>query len=334
VDLDLAQVRAFVAVVDHGHFGRAAQELALSQQALSKRVARLESRLGRLLERGRGGVGLTPAGERFLPSARQVLEVADHAVAEARQAPGPPLRVDVWSEIQSPARAMRDLARAHPDLVIELSMRRDLVEALAAVHRHELDVAFGNVANLHRPLSPELTAELVMTDPIAVLVNARSALAEREHVTPADLAREGLWFPMAGSSQELRAFTEEYAESIGATLVSAGSNVGIEAVVDRVATDPTVVAPVAATWPLTGRADVRVVPLRPAPHFPWYAVWRTTSAHPSLPRILRALRAERPSRVTRHGSWLPKGVEVPGNEGVEAGRVRTARPPPTIRCGR
>ena len=32
VDLDLAQVRAFVAVVDHGHFGRAAQTLAVSQQ--------------------------------------------------------------------------------------------------------------------------------------------------------------------------------------------------------------------------------------------------------------------------------------------------------------
>ena len=71
MDLDLAQVRAFVAVVDHQHFGRAASSLSLSQQALSKRVARLEAQVGLLLERRRGGIGLTAAGERLLPSARQ-----------------------------------------------------------------------------------------------------------------------------------------------------------------------------------------------------------------------------------------------------------------------
>jgi DNA-binding transcriptional LysR family regulator len=82
VDLDLAQVRAFVAVVEHRHFGRAAESLNLTQQALSKRVARLEQRLGRLLDRRRGGITLTAAGERFLPGARRMLEVADRAVAD------------------------------------------------------------------------------------------------------------------------------------------------------------------------------------------------------------------------------------------------------------
>ena len=33
------------------------------------------------------------------------------------------------------------------------------------------------------------------------------------------------------------------------------------------------------------------LPLRPAPRYPWYAVWRTATTHPSLPRVLRALRA-------------------------------------------
>jgi DNA-binding transcriptional LysR family regulator len=46
VDLDLANVRAFVAVVEQRHFGRAAATLHLTQQALSKRVARLEARSG------------------------------------------------------------------------------------------------------------------------------------------------------------------------------------------------------------------------------------------------------------------------------------------------
>ena len=56
MDLDLARVRAFVAVADEGHFGRAAAALSVSQQGLSKRVARLEAELGvRLLTRSAGG---------------------------------------------------------------------------------------------------------------------------------------------------------------------------------------------------------------------------------------------------------------------------------------
>jgi DNA-binding transcriptional LysR family regulator len=293
VDLDLAQVRAFVAVVDHGHFGRAAQTLAVSQQALSKRIARLEDRLGPLLERRRGGVVPTSAGQRFLPAARRLLDIADHAVGDLRQAPAGPLRVDVWSELQSPAQAMRAIASERPDIVLQLSMRRDLAEALGALERHEIDLAFGNVTGVAQPLSSELTAELLMTDTIAGLVSADSELAKREHITPADLARNGIWWPMAGSSEELRAFVEEYARSIGAPLVADGANVGLEAAVERVAADPTLIAPIVATWPLVARDDVRVVPLRPAPEYPWYGVWRTANAHPSLRHVLGALREAR-----------------------------------------
>ncbi|MGW0451189.1 LysR family transcriptional regulator, partial [Streptosporangium sandarakinum] len=74
MDLDLAQVRAFVLTAEELHFGRAAVELSISQQALSKRIAALESRLGaRLLDRGGQGVRLTEAGRRFLAPARQAL---------------------------------------------------------------------------------------------------------------------------------------------------------------------------------------------------------------------------------------------------------------------
>jgi DNA-binding transcriptional LysR family regulator len=193
VVLDLAQVRAFVAAVDHRHFGRAARALNVTQQALSKRVARLETALGaRLLERGPGGVEVTAAGERLLPGARRMLEVADRAVAEVRQTPVAPLRVDVWGEVHPPARLVRAAARERPEIVVEISMRRDLSSAVGALERHELDLAFGNVANLERPLPGEMSAELVTTDPIAVLVNARGALAARDHVTPADLAQHGI----------------------------------------------------------------------------------------------------------------------------------------------
>jgi DNA-binding transcriptional LysR family regulator len=96
VDLDLAQVRAFVATAGELHFGRAATRLFLSQQALSKRIARLEDELGvQLFVRGKHAVELTEAGHRFLPPARQFLADGDRAVAAARNT-SRPLRVDVW----------------------------------------------------------------------------------------------------------------------------------------------------------------------------------------------------------------------------------------------
>lgn len=294
MDLDLAQIRAFVAVVDQGHFGRAARSLSLTQQALSKRVARLEAQLGTLLERRTGGVGLTAAGERLLPGARQLLEVADFMISTAREAPPAPLRVDVWSDVQLPAALMRAVARADPGLVVELSMRRDLTAAVAALQRHELDLAFGNIAALDTPLPQGLSSELIGTDTLSALVNTGGPLAERDHLTPGDLARNGIWWPLAGSSGELQAYVTRYAESIGAPLVNVGVNLGLGAYVDLVSADPSALTMVAATWPLSDRPGVRVVPVHPAPQYPWYAIWRTASPHPTLPGVLRSLR-------TRHG---------------------------------
>src|ERR1700733_3770492 len=107
MDLALAQVGAFVAVVDEAHFGRAAQALSISQQAVSKRVARLEAELGaRLLTRNANGVMLPPPGRLFLEPARRALAAGDLATAAARQHERP-LRVDVWGHLFAPMRTVR-----------------------------------------------------------------------------------------------------------------------------------------------------------------------------------------------------------------------------------
>src|SRR3954466_10986277 len=92
-DLDLALVRAFAVTAETLHFGRAAEHLNTSQQALSKRIARLEAVLAvRLFER-EGGTRRTEAGERFLPAAREALAAGERAVAAVTCA-GPVVRID------------------------------------------------------------------------------------------------------------------------------------------------------------------------------------------------------------------------------------------------
>jgi LysR family nitrogen assimilation transcriptional regulator len=67
-------LRAFVVVARHGSFAQASAELCIAQSALSKRVQRLEHRMGApLLERHARGVALTPAGHTFLARAQRLV---------------------------------------------------------------------------------------------------------------------------------------------------------------------------------------------------------------------------------------------------------------------
>ncbi|MFF4794435.1 LysR family transcriptional regulator [Streptomyces sp. NPDC001276] len=82
MDLNLHLVRYLVAVVDEGHFGRAAEKLYISAPALSQQVRKLEHTLGvELIDRSAHPVHPTTAGHRFLAEARHALAAADRAVA-------------------------------------------------------------------------------------------------------------------------------------------------------------------------------------------------------------------------------------------------------------
>jgi DNA-binding transcriptional LysR family regulator len=89
VQVELRQLRYFVAVAEELHFRRAAERLLLTQPALSHQIARLERQLGvRLLERDRRSVALTPAGATLLEGARRALFDIDQSIAATRWTSG------------------------------------------------------------------------------------------------------------------------------------------------------------------------------------------------------------------------------------------------------
>lgn len=87
VDLSPAELRLLIAVESTGSFTAAGREVGLSQSAVSHAVREAERRVGAVLfERGRQGARPTPAGERALVHARQILRQLELLRTEARDA--------------------------------------------------------------------------------------------------------------------------------------------------------------------------------------------------------------------------------------------------------
>ncbi|MGV0384769.1 hydrogen peroxide-inducible genes activator [Corynebacterium sp. 22_2729] len=85
----VAQLRTFVTIAEHGHFGTAASHLGISQPSLSQALAALEAGLGvQLIERSTRKVIVTPVGRGLLPFAQATLESLETFVSHARGAHG------------------------------------------------------------------------------------------------------------------------------------------------------------------------------------------------------------------------------------------------------
>ncbi|MEU9454492.1 LysR family transcriptional regulator [Streptomyces sp. NPDC048277] len=137
-NIELRHLRAFAAVARHRSFTRAAEELLITQPALSRTVAQMEAGLGvRLLDRSSRGVALTDTGAEFLVHAERTLAAFDGAVAAARRESV--LRLgfswllpDPWAQ-----RAIAGFERA-TDARVELVRCDDPLDAL---HRQAVDIS-------------------------------------------------------------------------------------------------------------------------------------------------------------------------------------------------
>ncbi|MEU0811856.1 LysR family transcriptional regulator [Streptomyces sp. NPDC005970] len=154
--MELQQMRYVVAVAETNSFTRAAERCLVVQSALSHQIARLERELGaRLFERTSRRVRLTPAGEAFLPAARQCLGAAERAAAEVAAAVGEVrgrLAVGLIPTVTAAdiPEALRDFRGRYPQVRVNLRVGAsdDLVEQ---VRQGSIDVAFLGLPTTARP---------------------------------------------------------------------------------------------------------------------------------------------------------------------------------------
>lgn len=86
MNIDLEDLKAFVATAEMQSFRAAAESIHLSQPALTRRVQKLETTLGvALLERTTRRVSLTVVGRDFLPRARRILDDLETSLLSVRE---------------------------------------------------------------------------------------------------------------------------------------------------------------------------------------------------------------------------------------------------------
>ena len=127
----LAAVRAFEAAGRHENFSRAADELGMTQAAISYQIRQLEDRVGKpLFVREKGRVRLSEAGQRLLPAVTSgfvgIAEAFDALRDEDAEVLSISAAVSVGGAWLS-SRIGRFQVR-HPDIAVRMSLANELVD--------------------------------------------------------------------------------------------------------------------------------------------------------------------------------------------------------------
>lgn len=193
--MELRHLRYFTTVADAQNVTRAAARLHLAQPALSRQLTDLENEIGvKLMERGRHGVRLTPAGREFHRRARMLLADANRAADAARDAGGVVagrLALGFFSALQLDhlAPVVQAFRKDFPK--VQMGFVNDSHEAqLQGLRDGSLDVAFLDLSKA----PPDCERLVVWRIPFMVVLPARHRLARKKVIELGDLNGEDFVF--------------------------------------------------------------------------------------------------------------------------------------------
>jgi hypothetical protein len=328
IDLDLANVRAFVVAAHELHFGRAPGKLFLSQQGLSKRISRLEANLGvTLFVRTAGSVSLTDAGRRFWPHAERLVELANAAAAAAQPASASPLRVDVWGHVQQPLQLVREIFERNEAVQVEVGMA-------GARPRRSMRCSPARST----PRSPTSTTSTARSRPRSS-AGARLRTRRRQRVrrpSPRGAARGLAARPrpapdvVAEGRRSTRTATvaTQFASEHGIVLDLHGRNLGAEHLVHVLADNPDRLSHYRADGPLPPDVPVRVIPIvEPVLLYPW----RCCGCGPTPIPCCRSSSPRRPRCLSRASA--PTAGDASSSIRSHFELTQRTQPPITIAAG-
>lgn len=284
-NVTLRQLKVFEAVANHLSFSRAAEELHLTQPAVSMQVQALAEQAGvPLFEQLGKKIYLTSAGEELLRHVRRIaqqLREAGDALAAIRGAKGGRLTLGVVSTAKYFApRLLVAFRKLHPEAELHLGVfnREALVHQLAD---NQIDLAIMGAP----PNDFETVSSVFADHPHVIIAAADHPLASRKRMDPADLVNEPFLIRESGSGT--RGAMERFFAGYGVQLantIEMGSNetikqavmagmglsfisehtIGLELAAGRLVRLPVAGTPVMRQWYVVHRADKQLLPMTTA----------------------------------------------------------------------
>lgn len=307
--MEVHEAKAFLAVAEELHFGRAAATLRIAQPPLSRLIKSIEKSLGaQLFERSTRQVSLTPAGAALVEPARELVAASEQArTAVAKSMTGETGRVRLGFAGASINRKVGELARHvrthRPGVHLELHGSQFSHTAMQKVLDGSLDVAIGRWDFI----PSELRSSVIGHEEVMVVLPSNHPLAEAPRVEMSQLAEESWVILPAGPGAALQNRLTSLATAAGfvprvaqvapdswtlVVLVAAqiGCALSLDTVRDNVSSDGVVFRPLAQPQrPL----DVQLV-------------WRAADPNPALRAVVRLAQ-------NLYGDPRGQAAEVPGS---------------------
>jgi DNA-binding transcriptional LysR family regulator len=296
MNVEMRHLRAFVALAEELHFGRASQRLYLTQPALSQTLRQLEASVGgRLVERTTRSVALTANGLAFLADARAVIAAYDTALARAaraaRQEQGI-LRVgyQIGAALEIAPIVLRAYAERYPSVSVELR-EFDFGEPFAG-----LDVGLVDVAFVKMPLEDErLAYEFLEHETIFAGLAPSHPLAQRSSIAIAEILDDPIVAaPRAAGPWRDFWLATEYRGGKPPKVVLEAANFDSE--LQAVAVGKAITITSLATTKYYARPGVVFVPIHDLPPVTVVLAWfadATSQLTDALVEVTRAVLAER-----------------------------------------
>jgi DNA-binding transcriptional LysR family regulator len=318
--LDLKHLRYFLAICKAGTYARAAEDLGITQSALTQSIVRLEQNLGvRLLERGRHGAAPTAHGQLLYPRAQVMLAEAEAAAGELRhttEMSRAKVAVGLGKSIVGNVmpEAIRRLRMSRPDVAITV-LEGWSPELFARLLQGELDFVV-SAPLPHYVVDLELRQERLFSQHEAVLIGRRHPLAAQETIDLAELSR-CLWvLPPEGNGRTRflrRVFQDAGLDPPAQAVRSDSTQIGIGLLRSGLAVAHGVLEVVREQM---NDDEFRVVPIQALSlERPVYVTLRRRSRlQPAAQRFLdvvRAVCADRgaaPAVATRHSRAAPRSA--------------------------
>lgn len=188
--METESLKAFVAVAEESSFSEAAEILHLTQPAVSKRIAALESLLdSQLFDRIGRQVSLTEAGKALLPRARHILREVNDARRAIHDLSGEvsgnlSLVTSHHVGLHRLPPVLRRFTAQYPQVVLDIDFM-DSEQAYDAVLHGQFDLA---VVTLSPSPNEKLHSQSLWEDPLYCVVGEKHPLADRKKITLKDLS--------------------------------------------------------------------------------------------------------------------------------------------------